>query len=628
MRPADGRRPLVLALLALVALFAVLGLRRWSTPSVASDAGAEAHEGTQRGKSAVSLRPWQPAHLLGGRTETVADSELGSFEGEVRSLETGRPIGAVHITFIGPSGAVTTTSDAEGHFALRPEAEGIYELTLMQAEGFLPYSMELGESPVELRAARGSSLRGIALWLAPAHTYVARVVDEADRPVAGALVTRIHPDEHELTGSMSAPVTTDEKGEARFVAPDGTIIEAKHPKYGRGRKTLDVGMSISRSLTIVLHPNVDTPVARITGRVVDGSGTPMPEALVTATTELNAATDEARNNLGASGRTDDHGEFAIEVAPGPYTIVAQDGHLAPARASVVAKSPSSPPILLVLANAASVRGVVTDEQGRPVVSFSVLVARAEGISRPSVAMRTFVDGSGRYEVGALPSGPHVVTVTSGELAPSEERAVTLTNGTAATLDFVLRAGGSLTGVVRDGKTRELLREATVTLEGYRATAGQSTLATTAHTDDQGRFELKALSRGMHSVLVSAPAHHARVVGGLVVRETEALGPIEVLLTPTAKGEEPRIELVGIGAALSAKGEGLLIGKVMPGGGAAEVGLTEGDLVIRIDGEPTSTLGFAGSIQKIRGAEGSTVTLVIVRGGREETIVVPRRSVKS
>jgi hypothetical protein len=617
---------IALAIIAIVALLGLFGLRHRTAIAPGNEAGT-ASEASSRGRSSATLRPWQPAHLLGGHIETVGEADLGTFEGEVRSLETGRPIGEVQVTFIGPSGALTATTDAQGHFVLKPTTEGIYELTLMQANGFLPYSMDLGESPVELRAARGTSLRGITLWLAPAITYVARVVDESNRPIPGAEVVRMHPDEHMLAGSLAAPLTTDDKGEARFVAPDGTIIEAKHPKYGRGRTTIDVGGSISHSLTIVLHPAPDVALARIVGRVVDPSSTPVPDALVTATTELNAATDEARNNVGGSARTDARGEFAIDVAPGPYRVIAQDGHLAPARASIVA--PTSSPILLVLANAASVRGIVTDDQNRPVVSFSVLVARAAGIARESVAVRTFVDASGRYEVGALPAGPHVVSVTSADLAPSEERAVTLTNGATAEADFVLRAGGSVTGIVRDAKTRAPLREANVVLEGYRATAGQSPLSSNAHTDEQGRFELRAIGRGMHSLLVSAPAHHARVVGGLAVRETEAIGPIEVMLNATEKGEEPRIELVGIGAALSAKGDGLLIGKVFPGGGAAEAGLAEGDLVTRIDGEPTAGLGFAGSIQKIRGAEGTTVTLVVTRkSGGDETLVVPRRNVKN
>jgi C-terminal processing protease CtpA/Prc len=111
-----------------------------------------------------------------------------------------------------------------------------------------------------------------------------------------------------------------------------------------------------------------------------------------------------------------------------------------------------------------------------------------------------------------------------------------------------------------------------------------------------------------------------------------LGPcrsVEILLTPTEKGEEPRIELVGIGAALSAKDDALVIGKVFPGGGAAEVGLAEGDRVVRVDGEPVSQLGFASAVQKVRGPEGTTVTLVVVKSGQGEvSLVVPRRSIKN
>jgi C-terminal processing protease CtpA/Prc len=80
--------------------------------------------------------------------------------------------------------------------------------------------------------------------------------------------------------------------------------------------------------------------------------------------------------------------------------------------------------------------------------------------------------------------------------------------------------------------------------------------------------------------------------------------------------------------LAAQGDALVIGRVLEGGGAAEVGLAVGDAVLAVDGVPVQTLGFQGSIEWIRGPEGSTVRLTVRRGdaGAPTEIDVPRRRI--
>jgi C-terminal processing protease CtpA/Prc len=98
----------------------------------------------------------------------------------------------------------------------------------------------------------------------------------------------------------------------------------------------------------------------------------------------------------------------------------------------------------------------------------------------------------------------------------------------------------------------------------------------------------------------------------------------------ADGEEPTIELAGIGAVLSAKDDVLLIGRVVEGGGAAEAGLTVGDAILAVDGAPVARLGFAGSIQRIRGPEGTAVQLSVRKVGAEDavTLAVTRRRLRA
>jgi hypothetical protein len=159
-------------------------------------------------------------------------------------------------------------------------------------------------------------------------------------------------------------------------------------------------------------------------------------------------------------------------------------------------------------------------------------------------------------------------------------------------------------------------------------AAVPTLATSV-TDGQGGFELRGLGAGTFSLSASAADHHGRVLSGLALAEGGTLGPLQVQLTPTRPGEQPRIELVGIGAVLAAQGDALVIGQVLPGGGAAEAGLAPGDAVLSVDGQSVVELGFEGAIGRIRGPEGTTVRLEVRPAGAADPVImdVPRRPLK-
>src|SRR5262249_47389898 len=73
--------------------------------------------------------------------------------------------------------------------------------------------------------------------------------------------------------------------------------------------------------------------------------------------------------------------------------------------------------------------------------------------------------------------------------------------------------------------------------------------------------------------------------------------------------------------LGGKDDALVVGQVFPGGGAAAAGMRPGDAIVSIDGAPVTAIGFADSIQKIRGPEGSVVRLGVRRDG--ESVLTPR-----
>jgi S1-C subfamily serine protease len=149
----------------------------------------------------------------------------------------------------------------------------------------------------------------------------------------------------------------------------------------------------------------------------------------------------------------------------------------------------------------------------------------------------------------------------------------------------------------------------------------------ATTDAAGRFTLRGLPRRF-SIYAAAAGHHARIVGGVEVASGVTAGPIEVRLRALTPGEEPRVELAGIGAVLAARGEGLVVATVVAGGGAAEAGLTPGDLILSVDGRAVVELGMTGAIDAIRGPEGTFVLLTVRRDeGATRDVRVVRRLVR-
>lgn len=86
-------------------------------------------------------------------------------------------------------------------------------------------------------------------------------------------------------------------------------------------------------------------------------------------------------------------------------------------------------------------------------------------------------------------------------------------------------------------------------------------------------------------------------------------------------------LVGLGLTLSEDESGYIrISQILSDSPASETGLLEDDLITAIDGMDVKEIGFSEATAAMKGTEGSTVTLIIRRDGKDTEYTFTRRSV--
>ncbi len=549
------------------------------------------------------------------------------FEGRVVSTASGQGVAGADLTFSRAGAAASVRAGADGAFRFEPPAEGRWLLAAVVAPGFLPFAPEWGHSPVQLDARAGRPVRGIEIHLAPATPIAGRVVDPDGNAIAGAEVRLSGAAAEAALVPIADRFTTDAAGEFRFSAPEGAALEARKDGFLPGRAAVDWLALLNGRVTITLGPahRALRDPGPIEGRVVAKGGAPVAGALVTA------APDGPFGGTGAPAAqavTDEEGRFSLsELARARYSVTARAEGRAPAMARRV--RPGARDLLLELGNGGRLRGCVRDAStGEPVAPFTVVVLERRGPLRlVPQASRSVIDPSGCYALDDLSPGSAAVMISAPGYAPSREIAVDIPAPDAeAVADAALEAGGRVEGIVRDEATGAPLSGARISVEGALESAASTfPVLSEATSGADGRFSLASLpSRA--SLFVAAAGHHARIVGVDASRGGSAT-IVEVRLRPIAAGEEPRVDLAGIGLVLAARGEGLQIAQVVPGGGAAEAGLVRGDLVMRVEGRPVTELGFSGAVDAIRGPEGTGVVLTVRRGDATFDVRVPRRIVR-
>jgi RNA polymerase sigma factor (sigma-70 family) len=566
-----------------------------------------------RPKTVAMVAPVLPRH---GEVEP-SQAAGGVLGGRVINWSTNEGVAGAELTFASAGNALVIHADAAGDFELAPPLPGNFSLVSIIAPGFLPYAPEFEHSRVSARLSGGQAIRGVRLFLYPALDYFGRVVDASGAPVANARV-QLRGTPEQVIYRLPAEWVSDRDGRFTFHAPDDAVLEVTAGTR-RGWGVVNSPVAISKQLVITVS---DAPArdATIVGRIVDEGGQPLADVLVSAEP---TPTHNDSTRVGGTTTSASDGTFAIDhLDREAYVVRADSEGYAPARLDNIKGGAQG--VALSLVAGQTIDGTVASASGSAVPSYALTVLRRDGVMREGVMTKSIADASGHFEVHVLP-GDYELTASAFGWAQSAR--VTASAG-ASGVQLVVTAGGTIRGTVRSVADGAAIPYARVQQESQLggASAAPANIGTVTRTD--GSFELTGVSPGPISLSIAADSFHARIEGGLVVADGDALGPLDLTLTPLAPGETPGIEVVGIGVALAAERGGLRVARVIDNSGAQVAGIVVGDLVTAVDDMPVATLGMEGAVAKIRGLAGTTVAITLQRQNGPVTIEVQRRALKA
>lgn len=572
--------------------------------------GAGSPDGADAGAGLLT-GPWLPFATV------HADPSYpnGALSGRVISSGDGAPIAGADLVFLHGDVTLSATSAGDGGFVLPVPEAGRYQLSIATAEGFLPYAPELGHSAIAFEAHPDQRIDGVEVRLRPERRFEVQVVREGDVPVAGATVRLVGAGDGERAmAPVRSDYTTDGEGMAEVVAWGGALIEARHPELGLGRGRIGRRAQPGDRLKITLAAANDDETSNesIAGVVMDAERVPIEGAVVTAYRQARGLHPSAQAVTDPDGRF-----FLVGLDAGPHMLVTRHADHPNERTPSVQTGREDVEITLAPGNA--IRGRVVDGEGEPVPAFHVVARRQRGaLMRFNVRTTASYDADGRFELTGLPEGELELVATARGFPPSEPVSAT-PSASPPEVTLTLQRGGRLEGVVRDPDGAPIAG-ASVRLESSLGRGSSAApVSPPSVSGEDGTFVLDGVGQDPRSVRVTAAGFHGRVLSGFTV-PPGGTRRLDVELSPVAEGEESRTELTGIGVNVFPRGDAVVVGRVVDGGGAQTAGLQRGDRILAVDGVPVTALGFRGTLERIRGQEGTTVVLHIARGDAEPSDV--------
>lgn len=368
---------------------------------------------------------------------------------------------------------------------------------------------------------------------------------------------------------------------------------------------------------VVTKPNETPPVEdTVSGTVVDPDGQPVGGAFV--------GCDDRSSHLTTS--TDSEGKFHLQAEASGCQVVAHHAQFPSSDRTRVELGKDN---IVKLGVGGTLEGVVVDDQNKAITSYrlsvEVFLPKVEGgelgiRGRP----KQINDDSGAFRLDRMPAGKYVLVASAPGQPPGKSESVEVDAGqTARNVRIVLPRPATLTGTIRDEDSSQPIAGAIVHLDGLTGGGGPNANAP-ATSDEQGNYSLLGVPPGPFSVRVEHSDYKNRIVTGLTTRGASSIRE-DIKLKPRKEGGANN-ELEGIGATLAPAAGGPTVVSVIEKGPASTAGLKRGDKFVRIDGQSTAELPLSDVIQRLRGPEGSRVSISVVREGEnnfEVTVVRAR-----
>lgn len=435
------------------------------------------------------------------------------------------------------SGVVVARSRSGIGLAASPVAEtgddGSFVVPELAAGAQIDFHFRRADRPtIHRRLApleAGEHRRGLVFEMSRGLAAFGRVVDVDEAPVAGAEVFLLPslygnrgPDSHEARFAR-----TDSTGTWRIrgLAPDlydlGVRTEgyaaARVPGLELGSEADGKGDRQTESAETDLGTVVLVPGVELHGRVETGRGEPLDGAEVhlaggerpsfwVGSGSRTLEADRPMLEFGAlQAVTGEDGEFVLRgLAEGSVVqlVATRPGYLQTRTGDV--EVPADEPVKVVLSEAATLYGHVSDESGWPVEdSRVVLYSRGAGGTSRGGPVRT--DEQGDFVLGGVPPGTARLEVSAPRRPVQHEPVDVLPPSRGPTrVDVVLSApGGEIDGLLL-GPEGEGVPGARVVLGGDGTHLPRST-----KSDAEGRFRFEAVHPGIRDLLVSHPGYAER-----------------------------------------------------------------------------------------------------------------------
>jgi hypothetical protein len=319
-------------------------------------------------------------------------------------------------------------------------------------------------------------------------------------------------------------------------------------------------LNLSGDVTIQL-----TLPTHVTGTVVDESGKPVAGAAVTvifaksnSTPGPESASSYSYFGIGPlkarfTATTSSDGTYTISDIPAGSIVGIALSDPAYVAASVTTLDTRQPAPPLVARPATFITGQVVRRDGKPVGAVNVQAMTPDADSGGFAACAAKSDSDGYYKITSLPPATYSVGVGepfegeySPDWVPSSPVTVTTTlNKPGVAPNIVLSAGGVVTGVVIDAKTKTPVSDVYIDISDGSHDVTQLFRRVTVITDQNGRYSAQVCDGGAQVTVGAVPGAYVSDLANrsiVVARgQTTTLDPIDIMPGLVATGKVVRAD---------------------------------------------------------------------------------------